>query len=64
MPSLNQLIDSPDDILALVGGLLITTALIAFIFFIPDLRELSAGALIAQSALIYQHFFQKPQDNA
>jgi hypothetical protein len=57
------LIDSPDDVLALFGGTIITIALIVFIFLIPEIREISAGALITILTLIYNHFFSKRNGN-
>lgn len=60
MGPLDNLIDEPRDILALFGGTIITIALIAIIFVLPELGDLALGALITQSALIYNHFFQKP----
>lgn len=48
-----------NDILAIFGGIFITSALLVAMFMLDDLRELIAGALITIVVLIYNHFFQK-----
>jgi hypothetical protein len=55
-------LDDSNEILAIIGGLGITTALVVALFILPDVREIVVGALIAQSALIFNHFFGK-RDN-
>jgi hypothetical protein len=57
---LQTLVDEPRDILALFGGVAITTALIVMVFILPDIREIIVGALITIVVLIFNHFFQKP----
>ena len=58
-----KLVDEPKDILALFGGIVITSALILVVFadmvFKTGYGEVALGALIPTAALIYQHFFQK-----
>jgi hypothetical protein len=56
---MNNLVDEPRDILALFGGTVITAALIAMVFLLPDVREIVVGSLITITVLIYNHFFNK-----
>lgn len=56
--ALSNLVDSPDDVLALFGGIVITVALIAIVFLLPDVREIAIGALIVWGGNIFNHFFQ------
>jgi hypothetical protein len=56
---LERLIDEPKDILALAVGLLGTLAFISVIFLVPDLGDIALGALIANTAVVIQHFFGK-----
>lgn len=55
---LANLVDSPDDVLALFGGIVITIALISFVFLLPAVQEIAVGALIVWGGNIFNHFFQ------
>jgi len=63
VPTLNDLIDEPRDILALFGGIAITLALIVMVFT-TGFGEIIVGALIIIVHQIYTHFFQKKSNGS
>lgn len=68
MTRLRELVDEPQDILALFGGIAITTFLIITVIIdqlsqvfggpSTSFGDIALGALIPISALVYQHFFK------
>lgn len=59
MNVINTLVDEPKDILALFVGTFGTVAIVVAMFVLTDLRDILAGALIANVATVLQHFFGK-----